>query len=469
MNDTKALWQWPATRLAEAYRTGETTPLAVMQALQARIEAVNPRVHALVAPRAGALDDARASTERFARGQPLSALDGIALSVKDNLLTADQPTTWGCPALREHVPAHDELPVARARAAGAVLVGKTNVPEFTLEGYTHNRLFGTTRNPWNLALTPGGSSGGAAAGVAAGLFPLALGTDGGGSIRRPAAHCGLVGFKPSIGAVARKHALPSLLLDFEVVGPIARTVADARLLFDTVRGPDAADRRSWAAQALRGAPAPGRPLRVLQVPAFDGAPLDPAIRASCATAAAPLRQLGHEVIEGSLPLDLGFMTASWPIVGQMGLAWMYSRHPDWREGSSPRYLEMAAQGAGFDAARLWELLEAVEQFRRDCAVLFGQVDLVMTPATAAQPWPADEAYPPVIDGQAVGPRGHAVFTGWVNAAGLPAIALPAAPAPDGLPIGIQLVAAYGADDLLFDVAAGYEALAPWAWRWPALA
>jgi aspartyl-tRNA(Asn)/glutamyl-tRNA(Gln) amidotransferase subunit A len=466
-------WRLGATELGRCYRDGSLTPLEALLSCLARIDAVQPAINAFVAQRRDqVLAEARASGERHAAGRPLSELDGIPLSIKDNLLTCDMPTTWGCPALRDHRSAQDELPVARARSAGALIVGKTNVPEFTLEGYTSNALFGVTRNPWNLALTPGGSSGAAAASVTAGCTPLALCTDGGGSIRRPACHAGLVGFKPSIGAVARNWTLPSLLLDFEVVGPMARSVADARLLFDVVRGPDAADRRSLAADAAARSHRTPRALNLLYVPVIAGpagaAPVDREVAASCELAARRLGALGHSLAIGTLPLDLGLMAECWPIIGQIGLDWMFQRQPQWREGASQKYLEMAAQGAGLPAWRLWEVLEAVEQFRRDCGALFDQYDVVITPAAAALPWPADQAFPAVIDRQAVGPRGHAVFTGWVNAAGLPAIAVPADPSFSGLPIGIQMVAAFGADQMLFDLAAAYEDRHPWRPRWPEL-
>lgn len=469
MSTSPELWRLSAVEMARRYRDGSLTPYMVAQACQARLEAVNPQLNAVVARRDAAfLQEAEAATTRFAVGQPLSQLDGIPLTVKDNLHMHDQVTTWGSLALRDYRPSHDEVPVARLRASGALILGKTNVPEFTLEGYTSNRLFGTTRNPWNLALTPGGSSGGAVAGVAAGIAPLALGTDGGGSIRRPSSHCGVVGLKPSIGAIARGAGLPALLLDFEVVGPMGRSVADVKLLFDALRGPSAADRDSLAAAgAALGKPRIG-PLRVLYVPTLDGAPVDPEIAENCAQAVGQLVDLGHSVTTGALPLDLGFMVTAWPVIGQVGLAHLFEILPEWSQGASAKYLEMAQQGSAQPAARLWEVMAAVEKLRSACERLFREIDVLITPTAAALPWPADEAFPPVIAGQAVGPRGHAIFTAWVNAAGLPALAVPVTPSLSGLPIGVQMVGAYGADDMLLELGASYEVAAPWTDRWPAL-
>ena len=202
-------WRRDASEMAGAYRQGTISPLRVLDDCLARIGQMNPALNAFVALRAdAALAEARQSAARFASGRPLGPLDGIPIAIKDNIPTADLPTTWGSVSAQHYRPARDEAVVARLRAAGALIVGKTNVPEFTLEGYTANRLFGVTRNPWDHALTPGGSSGGSVAAVASGMVPLALGTDGGGSTRRPASHTGLIGLKPSIGAIARHHALP---------------------------------------------------------------------------------------------------------------------------------------------------------------------------------------------------------------------------------------------------------------------
>jgi aspartyl-tRNA(Asn)/glutamyl-tRNA(Gln) amidotransferase subunit A len=465
-----ALWRLGAVAMARRFREGSLTPLAVARACLARLEAVNPQLNAVIARRDDRfLAEAASASDRHARGQPLSPLDGVPLTVKDSLFTSDLPTTWGSPGLAGLRSQHDELAVGRARAAGALILGKTNVPEFALEGYTDNPLFGPTRNPWNLALTPGGSSGGAVAAVASGIAPLAIGQDGGGSIRRPASHTGLVGLKPSLGAVPREHVLPSLLLDFEVIGPLARTVADARLLFDVMRGPAAADRSSLAAaQAAAQVRKKDGPLRVLYVERFGSAPLDPQIAASVGRSVAQLEALGHRVEAGPLPLDLDFFVEAWPQVGQIGLAQMFQAHPDWEAQASQKYRAMAELGRALPAARLWQILERVKQLRRDTVALFADIDVIVLPSAAALPWPAQDAFPGTIDGQQVGPRGHAVYTGWVNAAGLPGLALPCEPSRDGLPIGMQLVGPYGADDSLLDLGSAFEAAQPWSARWPEL-
>ncbi len=463
------LWQLPAGELQRLYRDRSLAPSDVAQAVLARLEAVNPRLNAVIARRDDAfLAEAQAATARHAKGQPLSPLDGVPITVKDSLLTADLPTTWGTPALKDYCTGHDEFAVARARAAGALIVGKTNVPEFALEGYTANPVFGVTGNPWAPELTPGGSSGGAVAAVAAGIAPLAIGQDGGGSIRRPACHAGIVGLKPSLSAWPRAQVLPSLLLDFEVIGPLARTVADARLMFDVLRGPAAVDRSSLAAaQAAAGSRAAG-PLRILYVERMGVAPLDPQIAQSVGRAVAQLATLGHPVESGVLPLDLEFFAEAWPQIGQIGLASMFEQHPDWERQASPKYRDMAEAGRRLPGGRLWQIVERVKQLRRDCAAVFERVDVIVMPSVAALPWPAHDAYPPRIDGQDVGPRGHAIYTGWVNAAGLPSLAVPTAPSREGLPIGLQMIGPYGGDDGLFDLGAAFEAVAPWADRWPPL-
>lgn len=465
------LWRWSATDLSQAYQAGSLDPVQVTQACMHRMDAVNPQLGAIILRRdAQVMQEAKLSAQRWQKGQPLSVLDGIPITVKDSLFMKGHTTTWGSPGLVDQIDVYDELAVARARAGGALILGKTNVSEFALEGYTDNPVFGPTGNPWSPELTPGGSSGGAVAAVAAGIGPLAIAQDGGGSIRRPASHAGVVGLKPSLAAWPREHTLPSLLLDFEVIGPIGRTVSDVKIMFDALRGADNADRASMAATwaAHQRGIFTSNPLRVLYVERLGTAPLDPEVAASVRQAMVHLQQLGHNVEEAELPLNLDFFNQVWPLMGQIGLAHLFEQRPELMENASRKFLLMAEHGKAVPAFRLWQILEQVRQLRQQSARLFAQWDLIVMPSAAALPWPSTDPYPNHIDGQAVGPRGHAIYTGWVNAAGLPALALPTGFSASGCPIGMQLVAAYGADEQLLQLGLSYEQAFPWAHRWPDL-
>lgn len=467
---TDELWSRSALALGRAYQARELSPVEVLDAILVRCQAINPQLNAIVTLDAtGARQAARDSETRWRRGEALGALDGVPLTVKDNIPVRGLRTTWGSRLLADYTPVQDELPVARLRAQGAVILGKTNVPEFTLQGYTHNELFGTTGNPWNPRLTPGGSSGGAVAAVAAGLGPLAVGTDGGGSIRRPAGHTGLVGLKPSTGRVARVNGLPAILHDFEVIGPIARTTADAALLFAAIAGPDLQDRTSLAFPTGAGTiePALGRQ-RILYVPRFGVSPVDPEIAAHVADAARAFEVLGHMVEEGEAPFDIPTLDRIWSIVGPAGLAWFLRDHPGWEGEVQPALRRVAEQGAALQAADYADALEKSVRMRAGFAETFTAFDAILTPCFAALPWSADATHPEFIDGRQAGPRGHAIFTAFANAAGLPGISIPCAPSSGGLPIAIQLVGAFGTDELLLSLAAQYEQAHPWADRWPAL-
>lgn len=468
MSPIPPLWSLSATELGRRFRAGECTPVQLLDSLVARINALNPLIHALVTPDLeGARRAAMASAERWARSAPLGPLDGIAITIKDNIEQAGLRCTWGSRLFAGHVPQADELPVARLRAEGMVLLGKTNASEFAMQGHTDNEVFGVTRNPWSLALSVGGSSGGAVACVAAGLGPLALGTDGGGSIRRPAAHTGLVGFKPSRGRVPRAGGLPAIFLDYEVVGPIARCVDDVILLMQALSPFDRRDPGSW--------PFEDRPLelpqtlprlRILHVPQFGDAPVDAEIAALTDQAADRLAGLGHRVERaGHWPLA-DRLNGLWMSLAQVGLARMLAERGPAAEGLSPIARASAQAGQALPATALFELLAEVETMKRQLSLCFADFDLLLTPATAALPWTATDSYPDRIAGQSVGPRGHAVFTAFANAAGLPAIALPGGFSELGLPNGLQLVAPWGQDERLLALAREYEVAYPWAAHWP---
>jgi aspartyl-tRNA(Asn)/glutamyl-tRNA(Gln) amidotransferase subunit A len=326
-----------------------------------------------------------------------------------------------------------------------IVVGKTNAPEFTLEGYTRNDLFGVTRNPWNTDLTPGGSSGGAAASVAAGFVPAAIGTDGGGSIRRPACHTGLVGYKPSIGRWPRADGLPAILTDFETIGSLSRTVEDTLMLDAVLRGPDLRDWRS------SNAPAPSWPrkaARILYVPRFGGAPVDPEVASQVEAFAQDLSSMGNDIREGKVFFDLEIAARVWHVISRAGVAWLMADNPTYEKLAGAAARAMAEDGRKVSGADYLGALEAVSTLRRLVAELFAGVDLVLTPTAAALPWPAETPYPDRIDGKPAGPRDHAIFTGWVNMTGVPALNIPIGVSRSGLPIGAHLVAAFGADEQL---------------------
>jgi len=428
------------TALLQQFRNGSNDPVTTMQTYLERIELLQPLLNAYSALATDVLDLARASRARWQRGEPAGPLDGVPVIVKDNLVSAGLPAAWGNAELRTRVCNRDERPVAALRRAGAIVLGKGNTPEFAVEGYTDNETFGVTLNPFDTALTPGGSSGGVVAAVASGMAAAGLATDGGGSIRRPAGYTGLWGLKPGIGTVRRGGGLPQVLLDFETVGPIARSARDLCLLFEVLSG----RRMHWAP----------RPLRILAVERIDGAPCDPGIRAAFARTASQLRQFGHSVEMGSLPLDLAPLGETWSQIVEIGLAHLETLDPPVMAAAAQKYREMARKGAGYDAAVLYETLTRIFTLREEVRGLWG-FDAILMPTAAALPWPASEAFPAIIDGQEVGPRGHAVYTGWVNAAGLPALAFPTRPA-NGLPVGMQLVADHCGEALLLGMAGVLE-------------
>lgn len=451
-------------------RDGSLTASAVLDHYLKRIEHLNPALNAIVYIDAeGARQAALEADARFAAGKPLGLLDGIPVAIKDNMLVAGMPCVWGTKLFAGRVAELDELPVRLLREAGAVIIGKTNVPEFTLRGFTGNPVFGVTGNPWDPDLTPGGSSGGSVAAVAAGLVPYSLGTDGGGSIRRPAGYTGIVGLKTTISRIPRAGGLPPLLADCEVVGPLARSMDDTRIVMSVIACPHHEDQHSFGFSPVPEKAGKVRSLNVLFVDRFGDAPVDAEITAICRDAAKSLEAFGHSVSFGPLPLDLGAISANWQVLANAGLAKLAAEMPDYFDLVTPPFADQARAGAKLSAGDYLAFLDTIANFRVEAAKLFSQIDIVITPASAANPWPKATQFPPVIDGKDAGPRGHAVFTNWVNACGHPGLSVPAGWNAAGMPVGMQIVGAFGADDLLLDLATQYEAAKPWADRWPAIA
>jgi aspartyl-tRNA(Asn)/glutamyl-tRNA(Gln) amidotransferase subunit A len=467
-------WQLPIHALAGLIARKALSPVELLELCLARIERINPVLNAIVAlDHEGARAAARAAEQRMMAGALLGDLDGIPATIKDNLFVKGLPATWGSRLFEGFVAPEDDRVVAHLRAAGAVILGKTNTPELALASHTDNLLFGKTRNPWDTALTPGGSSGGAVAAVAAGLAPIAIGTDAGGSIRRPAGYTGLVGLRPSTGRIPRRHGFPALANDFQVIGPAARTVDELYAVLRVVARPEAADRASlaFADRPLPPVLEPGglRRLRVRLVTGIGSEPVDPHIRAAIVEAARRIAALGHDVDEGPVPFDLDEVDAIRGVLSGAAVARVVEKHADWRDKVGEAILDWGNKGLRLTATDYVNALDALQALRMRTTAEFEAFDVLLTPTSTAMPWSVEFPFPREIDGRAAAARGSGLFSGYVNAAGLPAISVPVEPSPSGLPIGMQLVGAFGEDLMVLQLARQFEQAHPWADRWPAMA
>ena len=459
----------PAVEVAAAIRERKLSPVEVVEAVLAHIERLNPRLNAYCTVTAeGARAAARAAEEAVMAGRPLGPLHGVPVSIKDLVTTKGVRTTWGS-KLHEHVVPEEDAPVvARLKAAGAIVLGKTNTPEYGWTAETDNRVFGPTRNPWDPARSAGGSSGGAAAAVAAGMGPLAVGTDGGGSIRIPAAVCGIFGLKPSFGRVPVYPASAAESLSH--TGPMTHTVRDAALMLRVMAGPDERDRNSLPADATDYLATAGdgiRGLRVAWSPDLGYALVDPEVREACAQAAHAFEGLGCRVetaAPGFPEPEETWATLFWGAIG----AKLAPALPEWRERMDPGLVEVVEKGetltgiqvaeAGFRRAALWD---TVRRF-------FEAYDLLLTPTVAVPALPLGGTGDIEIAGRRVSRWKAFPFNYPFNLTGQPAATVPCGFTAGGLPIGLQIVGRRFADATVLRAAAAFEAARPWAARRPRL-
>jgi aspartyl-tRNA(Asn)/glutamyl-tRNA(Gln) amidotransferase subunit A len=444
------LWKLAGTQVHAALAAGEATASEVLEASLARLEAVEPILNAFThVDIEGARAAAAASDERRRAGAALGPLDGVPFSVKDNLFVAGLPATWGSRLWKTFVPDNDDISVERLKNAGAVNLGKTNTPEFASIGSTYNDLFGITRNPFDPALSPGGSSGGATASVAAGVTPYALGTDAGGSIRQPGSITGLYGLRPTNGAVARAFGFPPLAFDFQAIGLLTRTLADLRTLFDATSGPDVRDPAS-----LLVPPGNGRTtgLKVRWYASLDWSPVEDVVADRIAQAATVLDKAGHQVEESPAPYGEKTFNRIWPTLGQVGAAIGAASAPEPDEKLTDYVARSVAGAVDVTAQSYARAMNQVLEARRQVSRAWDDTDVYLLPVTAAAAWPADKPGPDTIDGRpAYGDAGSA-YAGWVNVMGYPGLSVPVTPYPDGRPIGVQLVARPGQEQSLFALA-----------------
>ena len=461
----------PATDLVRLFRARKASPLEVMEAVLARVDRVNPRLNAYVTlAREAALAAARGATRALTRKTPLPPLHGVPVSIKDLTPTRGIRTTWGSKIFADHVPDEDALIVQRLKAAGAIVVGKTNTPEFGAGGNTFNAVFGATRNPWNPALTCGGSSGGAAVALATGMGPIAQGSDLGGSLRMPAAFCGVVGFRTTPGLVPvypKELAWDSL----SVSGPMARTIADTALMLSVIAGPDDRAPLSYAVDTrefLRAVKAPSiRGWRIAWTPDLDGLiPVDEEVARVAEGATRVFRSLGARVEAACCD----FSEVHEIVLATRGLS-MVALHADklakWRDQMQKGLVWNIEQGLGLTP-------EAIARGEKLRTVLWHRVrtflesrDLLILPTTAVPPFPVEQAYPTAINGKPLDNYIQwAYLTYGITVTGLPVVSVPCGFTRAGLPVGLQIVGRRRQEAAVLRAAAAFEAAAPWADRIP---
>jgi amidase len=462
----------PAARLVALYRARKASPLEAMRAVLDRIDRVNPRVNAIVTlARESALSEARRATSALRRGATLPPLFGVPVGIKDVTPTRGLRTTHGSKLFEDHVPDADALVVERLRAAGAIVIGKTNTPEFAFGPNTVNAVFGATRNPWDLTRTSGGSSGGSAAGLATGMFPLAEGTDLGGSLRGPAAFCGVVGFRTTPGLVPR---YPSVLAwdTYSVEGPMARTVGDAALMLSAMAGPDDRAPLSYPVDTrefLAAVKAPSvKGWRIAWTPDLGLVEIDDEVRARFEEAVVVFRSLGARV-EAACP-DLSDV----PEIVRLTRGFlMVARHadklPQWRAVLQPGLVENTEQGLALTPREIAEgELLRTRQWQRVSA-FFETRDLLITPTMAVPAFPIEHPHIIEINGRPVGKAmARSFLTYAFSVMGLPAISIPCGFTKQGLPVGLQIVGKRRGEAAVLRAAAAFEAARPWADRVPAV-
>ena len=462
--------------LVRSVKSRAISPVEIVEAVLDRMDRLDPSIHAFCTPTPDiARRDARRLEAKIMAGHSIGPLAGIAMGVKDLILTKGIRTTFGSYAYRDFVPEEDDVVIERLRRGDAIILGKTNVPEFGYSAAGHNPIFETTANPWNLACTSGGSSAGSAAAVAAGMGPAALGSDGGGSIRIPSAHCGTYGMKPSMGRVplypgCRDDRYPgaSSWESLEHIGPITRTVADAALVLSAIAGPDDRDRHSrpqadfdWLEATSGGVEG----LRVAFTLDWGYAAVDPEVRRIVTQAVMVFENdLGCRVQQDNPGWGDPWETF-WTLVAmESDLVGMRHMADELGSRMSPHLVEFlhkawSAEDFTNAVTRRKEICNKMWKFMR-------RYDLLLTPTVAVPPFPLNVQGPERIDGQMVESSAWIPFTFPINMTGQPAASVPAGWTDNNLPVGLQIIGRHLADETVLRASAAFEAAAPWRDRWP---
>ncbi len=457
----EALADRSASELAALVRARDVSPVEVLEACLERLERHNPTLNAVVTLNERARDDAREVERRLMRGAPPGLLSGLPVGIKDVTPVAGLRTTFGSPLYKDFIPTEDALVVQRLRAAGAVILGKTNTPEFAAGGNTFNEVFGRTRNPWDSTKSAGGSTGGGCAALATGMIALGEGTDLGGSLRIPASFCGVVGIRPSVGLVP---TYPSDWVwdDLQVTGPVARTAEDVGLMLQAVAGPSplaplvqpTAGRTFFP---LRPAINPGA--AVAYCPDIAGIGIDRAIERVCREAAFALHDARARVEE--IPFDLGFGRPAYlALRGLWFVAQMYPRL-DKIDRLGVNVASNVKGGLQFTTQQLAEAEAARGRLWHKFRGLFERFEYLLTPCMAVPPFPVEQNYPETVAGKKM-----ESYVDWLaptfvlSLSGLPVASVPCGLDGGGLPVGLQIVGPPLGEEAVLALAAEIQRLRP---------
>lgn len=470
MNDSDLMFR-PATELAAMVRSGEVSSRELVETSLARIEQLNPQLNAFVE-----IDGERAlATAAQINPGDERPFAGVPIAIKNNRPVAGLKATIGCSLLADHVASHDSNVARRLKDAGFVVVGTTTLPEYGILPVSEARLFGPTRNPWDLERTPGGSSGGASAAVASGMVPVAHGNDGGGSIRIPAACCGLVGLKPARGRISAAPERGEAPLDVD--GVLTRTVADTAALLDVLAGYELGD-ATWAPSpsepfAQSAGRTPGK-LRIAATsfPPIAEAVVDPICVQAVTDAAELLRSLGHEVEEVEPPWRIEGLSELFGAVFSIHIALqivysgMVAGHDPTAEDMEPMSWALFQMTQNFNSVQGFALEIQLQALTRQLVEFLHPYDALLTPALAERPLPIGTLDTAAPDPMSTFTRSglFTPFTPVFNASGQPGISLPLYQGPDGLPLGVQLVGRPAGEAALLALASQVEAAAPWVDR-----
>jgi aspartyl-tRNA(Asn)/glutamyl-tRNA(Gln) amidotransferase subunit A len=457
-----------AIELATTIRAKQVSPVEVVNAVLSQIDRLNPKLNAFCQVTA---DDARhaaqVAEQAVMHGEPLGPLHGVPVSIKDLVITKGVRTMRGSKLYEHDVPSEDAPVVERLKAAGAIILGKTTTPEFGFKGVTDSRVTGISRNPWNLDRTPGGSSGGAGAAVATGMGPLAIGTDGGGSIRIPSSFCGIYGLKPHVGRVPVYPA--SVTGDISHAGPMTRTVRDAALMLNVIAGADDRDRLSLPTshpdylQAIEG---DIRGLRVAWSPDLGFATVDPQVRQMTAEGVKAFIELGCHVEE----VNPGFDDPAelFQHFFYVNIGAMLQDYPGYESQIDPQLLANVEEVTGLPAQSYVRTMLRRNAIFDKIRRVFSTYDLLLCPTVAVPPFDVGMEGPTQIGGQPVDRRAWIVLTPLFNLTGQPAATVPCGFTSDGLPIGLQIVGRRFDEATVLRASAAFEAARPWAQKRPSI-